>query len=410
MSNKKGKIYMEAKEFKFRYPPLIYSRYGFVVYVTAEENEIINRFLKESYWQLRAAFAGKGLVFHYLSEEIKNRYEVTDRDCETTTQMALNDFNGYEDSMFMDYLYRHINEVRRESDSELTRYLDDSQAGIVIKPSLFFCDNRTYQKTTGEVTLKSVAFNPDEDMNAQSMHMVEFISGFFPDGSLGRMHITESDAVSTQHVADSWERLYRDTRSEGFSDEQIKNVLKRIIVRHSISSRIVITRDYRIILEEFGGRELMLKALPKALYLFYLRHPEGVRRNDLYRYMPEIAYIYFKVRTRRVSNPLATIRRMVVGEQLDNNLTSIRDSFQKAYDLESHSDYSLEPDKRRSRLLVINIPEEQRLWQCPDISECKIPMLPADVKDMVRATWEILHSLGDKQIDDAIGTNMPKNI
>lgn len=397
---------MEAREFKFTYPPAIYSRYGFIVYVTGRENETVTRFLHDRYWQLRSAFAGKGLVFHYLSQEIRNRYEMTVSDSAAASMKSLLDFTDFEDLAFTDYLYRHIDVVRRESDSELLRYMDDTSLPPAA-PSLFFCDVRTYSKSTRNVTLKAVAFNPDMDLKAQAKEMVEFISTFFPDGAFEKRTVTRKDAVSTSQCSDRWKHLYMDTRAEGYSDSQIENILRRIIIRHSISSRVVITSDYRIILEEFGGRELRLKALPKALYLFYMKHPEGVKRYELYLYMPEIAYIYFKVRTRKVADPLATIRNMVAGQQLDNNLTSIRDAFQKAYDLESHSRYSLEPDSKAGRLIVISIPKEQRVWLCPDISECRIPKLPAGVKDMVKATWEILHGLGNREIDEAIGRKMP---
>ena len=60
-------------------------------------------------------------------------------------------------------------------------------------------------------------------------------------------------------------------------------------------SVIRITKDYKIILPDYGGREINLPPLHKAIYLLFLRHPEGIRFKELSDYKAEIRELYLSV-------------------------------------------------------------------------------------------------------------------
>ena len=60
-------------------------------------------------------------------------------------------------------------------------------------------------------------------------------------------------------------------------------------------SPIVVDKHYKITLPEFGNIEIKLHALPKALYLLFLKHPEGIRFKELFEYKQELSDIYNKL-------------------------------------------------------------------------------------------------------------------
>lgn len=62
--------------------------------------------------------------------------------------------------------------------------------------------------------------------------------------------------------------------------------------------RVLITKDYRIILPDHEGMELNLMPLPKTLFLFFLRHTEGVSLTAMENYTDELLDIYMKVSPR----------------------------------------------------------------------------------------------------------------
>lgn len=59
-------------------------------------------------------------------------------------------------------------------------------------------------------------------------------------------------------------------------------------------SRIKITDDYRILLTDYN-KEIKMRQLPKTLFLWMLKHPEGCRLKDLYMHEKELLGIYRKL-------------------------------------------------------------------------------------------------------------------
>ena len=386
---------MTLTEYIFIYPPKVYSTYRNVVYVESKYNVRINEFLSNHYSYIKSLFNNVGLEFHYLPVDIESDYLVPD---------MVTSHDGEPDL--------DINEIAKESNSELLKYLNDDSESIELGPSLFFCDKKWHGKNSKEVVLKALTFDDNPDLSQQIESIVHTIATYFSNAVDGRLPQDEFETTFHGLPEDGravLENAVCENLSYGVPEDEIVNAVKRIIRRHRRCSSIVVKKDYRIFLGESNNKEVKLGALPKALYLFFLKHPEGINKNDIHKYMPEIAYIYLKVWTRRVSNPLKTIKDMVVGNQLANNLTKIRDAFQKSYDLERNSIYSLEPDKKHPQMLNIDIPENQREWQYPDILHKQVPQLPPDVKDMIIGTWNILHGLKDKNIDEAIGMTPPRN-
>ncbi len=57
-------------------------------------------------------------------------------------------------------------------------------------------------------------------------------------------------------------------------------------------SRLVIEKDYRIFLPDYGNLEIIMTPLPKTVFLFFLLHPEGVMLKHLCDHREELLNIY----------------------------------------------------------------------------------------------------------------------
>lgn len=53
-------------------------------------------------------------------------------------------------------------------------------------------------------------------------------------------------------------------------------------------SRLYITREFRIFLVDYNNLEIKMPVLPKAVFILFLRHPEGIRFKELADYYPEL--------------------------------------------------------------------------------------------------------------------------
>lgn len=75
----------------------------------------------------------------------------------------------------------------------------------------------------------------------------------------------------------------------GVSEEEIMGLFRQ---QPRMLSRLVVTNDNRLILPDYNDIEVPLPPLPKAIYLLYLKHPEGIAFKDLPDYTAEVREIY----------------------------------------------------------------------------------------------------------------------
>lgn len=68
----------------------------------------------------------------------------------------------------------------------------------------------------------------------------------------------------------------------------------RIEAARARLSRLLITKDYRFFLMDYGHRELELQPVHKAVYLLFLAHPEGIEFKHLPDYREELTNLYMK--------------------------------------------------------------------------------------------------------------------
>ena len=122
-----------------------------------------------------------------------------------------------------------------------------------------------------------------------------------------------------------------------------------------------------------------------------MKHEEGIDRNDLYKYLPELVYIYISIKKRWVAGERElTLERIdhLISGQFGNNLKEIRNAFQKAAD--DRKAYSvIYNGKNEGNLYLIEIPSKNRVWLCPDIEHNHIPTVD-NVKGLRERVRQIL--------------------
>ena len=115
-------------------------------------------------------------------------------------------------------------------------------------------------------------------------------------------------------------------------DETI-NELRNVKLNPSLS-KIEITDDYRIMLSDYG-KEVKMTPLQKTLYIFYLRHPEGVAFKILSAYYDELLAIYKVLSNREdLQKQQHSIRRLVdaTDNAINEKCSRIKEAFLKVVD------------------------------------------------------------------------------
>ncbi len=83
-------------------------------------------------------------------------------------------------------------------------------------------------------------------------------------------------------------------------------------------STLLITEDFRIFLPDYNNMEIKMPTLSKALYFFYLRHPEGVLFKELRDHKAELSEIY------RTISPLENMDK--IEKSIDDIIDSTKNS------------------------------------------------------------------------------------
>ena len=117
----------------------------------------------------------------------------------------------------------------------------------------------------------------------------------FPDVLKVRSCMTLFDLVSPNDIfSDVLYKYYEGQRCDktiwrlGFHDDKLKHQIK--------FSRITITKDCSVFLTDYDNKDVKMEPMTKAVYLLYLRHPEGIAFKQLPDYREELKELYCKIK------------------------------------------------------------------------------------------------------------------
>ena len=129
-------------------------------------------------------------------------------------------------------------------------------------------------------------------------------------------------------------------------------------------SRLVITKDHRITLPDYNGIEVKMEPLVKAVYLLFLKHPEGILFKELCDFREELLDIY------RGLKPLGLNKRTIQSiEDVTNPLLNsinekcarIRSAFVKEFDEGLAKNYFVTGE--RGDVKKISLPRDLVEWE-----------------------------------------------
>jgi hypothetical protein len=101
-----------------------------------------------------------------------------------------------------------------------------------------------------------------------------------------------------EEIAVELSQLVRELVAAGRNDLLLRSigvsVLEelRIEAAKSRLSRLLVTKDYRIILVDYDNKEVEMTPVHKAVYLLFLNHPEGIEFKKLCEYRNELLGYY----------------------------------------------------------------------------------------------------------------------
>lgn len=136
--------------------------------------------------------------------------------------------------------------------------------------------------------------------------------------------------------------------------------------RPAAVSPILVNHQYRVLLPDYDI-EIPLSTLPKALYILFLRHPEGIDKNDMENYRTELRTIYLTISGR---DDVAAMNRSIddlvapCSESFNQKVSRINAAFRQRLASDVAAPYLIQgPRGEKKQVAVANtaeLPEELR--------------------------------------------------
>jgi len=122
-------------------------------------------------------------------------------------------------------------------------------------------------------------------------------------------------------------------------------------------SKLLITKDFKIILPDYDNREIHLTPLPKAIFLLFLKHPEGIRFKNLSNYKKELMNIYLNLSKRESIDTMEKSIDDLVNptkNAINEKCSRIREAFIKEFDMRLADNYFITGERYSPKRIKLN--------------------------------------------------------
>lgn len=141
-------------------------------------------------------------------------------------------------------------------------------------------------------------------------------------------------------------------------------LLEQLIHPDNRLSRLVITKDWRIVLPDYNNMEIRMEPLVKAVYLLFLRHPEGIAFKQLPDYREELTRIYNQLKpyglTDRAIQSIVDVTNPMLNS-INEKCARIRAAFVGQFDEYMAKSYYVNGQRGEAKKILL--PQNMVIWE-----------------------------------------------
>lgn len=293
--------------------PLIWER-DEILYLGHPEDRSLDRFIRDNLSQLDNAFAEHGYKFTYIPN------------------LANPDLIRYNYPFLSEKQIQEIKIDTASVESFISGYITAS-----IKYPCFIRDgsgnNQLYYYLLDSASfpgqIKSYLLHLKEIRSSERFSSISFAD--LPEDKDKTNRADKDFEIEAQ-------RLIKEIQEKVFRLKQMgvsKYVLEQLLADYQpILSRLVITPDYKLFLPDYNNTEIRLHPLPKTVYFFFLKHPEGIRFKHLTDYRRELFSIYKKLTNKDSAEDMYRSIEMITDSttnSINEKCSRIKEAFYGAF-------------------------------------------------------------------------------
>ena len=142
-------------------------------------------------------------------------------------------------------------------------------------------------------------------------------------------------------------------------------VIEAVIHDDELLPQLIVTPDYELMLNKRGHQKVKMEPLVRAVYLLFLRHPEGIVLKHLPDYRQELTRIYQKVRpgglTARAQKSLDMVTDPTCNS-INEKCARIKRAFAELTHQSIAPYYSISGKRGEAKRILL--PRTDVVWQC----------------------------------------------
>ena len=336
-----------------------YKKFREIVYVENGYNECLNKFFR-THQDLRLYHMYKFIYLPCLSEELRG------------------------DEQFLHYLCPNIDMIETEKlnmdSSYPLLFLSYPEDASKIKQGMFFFVGNRKNHGAGYI---EGHYYPLEEGDDESIikQLDSIVKDVHSDYGLGGLYSTvkspEIEEGSTDDYADMlfmW--VNSDKEAAQLVDEindRMKMLEERGLPRNFIlklfenktkPSRLIVTKDMRIILPDYNDMEIKMEPLVKAVYFLFLKHPEGIVFKELADYREELLKVYKSLKpmglSKRTIQSIEDVTNPLMNS-INEKCARIRAAFVKEFDESLAKNYYIIGERGEAKR--ITLPRDLVVWE-----------------------------------------------
>ena len=170
---------------------------------------------------------------------------------------------------------------------------------------------------------------------------------------------TELEQTDSSILLDEVKEKMNILKKSGMTE---KEIISQLFCSHQMP-KLIISRNYKIFLGD-DRKEVHLEPLVKAVYLLFLKHPEGLNFKDLPDYREELTRIYDKIRpwglTDRAMQSIENVTNPMLNS-INEKCARIRKAFVTMLDSSSAEYYYIKGIRGQAKRIAL--PPELIHWE-----------------------------------------------
>lgn len=332
-----------------------------LIYVANDENEVLNHLLKNhlgfinevaSVFKLRVVYIP--LIYHRIQEEEVQRYIAPDVHGPIKSREIGNEY-------MLHYLANPKDREKMDHGFIWNNGKDDLDEDEPINLEFFelsFSSEKSIPQQIYEI-FRIVEYRREAQHGSPSNAC--FGGGYeAPEDYAENRFNTQLWGEDITDLMDEIREKVENLRQRGVAEQ----ILIDLIRPQTKLSRLVISKDYKLILPDYNNMEIKMEPLVKAVYLLFLKHPEGLIFKNLPDYRKELTNIYLQLRpnvlTERVRKSIEDVTDPTKNS-INEKCARIRGAFLEKFDNHLAKNYYI--DGFRAEPKIIELPRELVVWE-----------------------------------------------